>query len=54
MTDHGRTLIEEIISNEMKLMERVGANLRSKDISAALEVVLAVTDALKTQAGKNE
>lgn len=52
LTDHGRTLIEEIISNEMKLMEKVGANLSSEDISTALEVVLAVADRLKTQAGE--
>ncbi|ATG39788.1 MarR family winged helix-turn-helix transcriptional regulator [Phaeobacter piscinae] len=54
LTDHGRTLIEEIISNEMKLIERIGANLNSEDISTALEVVLAVVDGLKTQAGESE
>jgi DNA-binding MarR family transcriptional regulator len=54
LTDHGRTLIEEIISNEMELMEKVGANLSSEDISTALEVVLTVADRLKTQAGKSE
>ncbi|AUR05956.1 putative HTH-type transcriptional regulator YusO (plasmid) [Phaeobacter inhibens] len=54
LTDHGRTLIEEIISNEMKLMERVGANLRSESISTALEVVLTVADRLKTQAEESE
>ena len=53
LTDHGRTLIEEIISNEMKLMEKVGTNLSSEDISTALEVVLAVADRLKTQAGES-
>ncbi|UWR78397.1 MarR family winged helix-turn-helix transcriptional regulator (plasmid) [Phaeobacter inhibens] len=54
LTDHGRTLIEEIISNEMKLMERVGVNLRSESISTALEVVLTVADRLKTQAEESE
>lgn len=54
LTDHGRTLIEEIISNEMKLMEKIGVNLSYEDISAALEVVLTVADRLKTQAGKSE
>ncbi|MEE2944768.1 MAG: MarR family winged helix-turn-helix transcriptional regulator [Pseudomonadota bacterium] len=54
LTDHGRTLIKKIISNEMKLMERVGANLSSDDIATALEVVLAVTDRLKTQSGELE
>ncbi|MBO9445962.1 winged helix-turn-helix transcriptional regulator [Ruegeria sp. R14_0] len=54
LTDHGRTLIEEIISNELKLMERVGSSLSSEEISTALEVVLAVADRLKTQAGESE
>lgn len=54
LTDHGRTLIQEIISSELKLMERVGSNLSSEDISTALEVVLAVADRLKTQAGESE
>lgn len=54
LSDHGRTLIKEIISNEMKLMESVGATLRSEDISTALEVVRTVVDRLKTQAGESE
>lgn len=54
LTDHGRTLIEEIISKEMKLMEKIGVNLSYEDISTALEVVLTVADRLKTQAGKSE
>lgn len=54
LTEHGRTLIEEIISNEMKLMESVGTNLSSENISMALEVVLIVADRLKTQAGESE
>lgn len=54
LTDNGRTLIEEIISKEMKLMEELGANLSSEDISTALEVVLAVTDSLKNHAGESE
>lgn len=54
LTDLGRILIEEIISNEMKLMEKVGVNLSSEDISTALEVVLTVADRLKIQAGESE
>lgn len=54
LTDYGRTLIEEIISNEMKLVERVGANLSGENISTALEVMRTVTDRLKTQAGESE
>ena len=54
LTDDGRALIEEIISKEMKLIEEIGANLSSEDISTALEVVLAVADRLRTQAGESE
>ena len=54
LTDQGRILIEDIISKEMRLMEEVGANMSSEDISTALEVVLAVADRLKTQTGESE
>lgn len=54
LTDHGHTLIEEILSKEIKLMEEVGTSLSSEDISAALEVVRAVVDSLKNQAGERE
>lgn len=54
LTDHGRTLIEEIISREMKLVEEVGGNLSNKDIATALEVVLALADNLKKRAGERE
>ncbi len=54
LTDQGRSLIEEIISQEMKVMEAVGANLSSKDISTALEVVLAVSSSLKDMTGEPE
>lgn len=54
LTDQGRSLIEEIISKELKLMEEVGAELSSDDISKALEVVLAVVDSLKNRIGERE
>lgn len=54
LTDHGRTLIEEIISREMKLVEEIGGNLSKEDIATALEVVLTVTDSLKKRAGGRE
>jgi len=54
LTDQGRTLIEDIISKEMQIMKKVGTNISSEDISTALEVVLAVVDRLKAQAGKSE
>ncbi|MBU2867108.1 MarR family winged helix-turn-helix transcriptional regulator [Pacificibacter marinus] len=54
LTDHGRAVIEEIITKEMKLVEEVGGNLSNEDIATALEVVIAVTDSLKKRAGENE
>lgn len=54
LTDTGRSLIEEIISKEMKLMEELGANFSSEDISTTLKVVRAVTDSLKNHAGEGE
>jgi len=54
LTNQGSHLIEKIISKEMKLMEEIGGNLSKEDIATALEVVLAVTDSLKKQAGDKE
>lgn len=54
LTHHGRTLIEQIISSELKLMDAIGADLSDEEISTALEVVLTVTNALKYQAGEKE
>jgi DNA-binding MarR family transcriptional regulator len=54
LTEQGRTLIQAIISKEMKLMEEVGKNLSKEDIATALEVVLAVTENLKNRAGETE
>jgi DNA-binding MarR family transcriptional regulator len=54
LTDHGRTLIQEIISREMKLVDEIGGNLSPEEISTALKVVLAVADSLKKRAGDRE
>ena len=54
LTDHGRAVIQEIISEEMKLMEEVGVNLSNEDIATALKVVLAVVDSLKKRAGEQQ
>lgn len=54
LTQQGRTLIQAIISKEMKLMEEIGKNLSKEDIATALEVVLAVTENLKNRAGGTE
>ncbi|MEZ5750872.1 MAG: MarR family winged helix-turn-helix transcriptional regulator [Paracoccaceae bacterium] len=51
LTDHGRTLIKEIISKEMKLVAAMGEDLSDEDVATALKVVLAVADSLKKQAG---
>jgi len=54
LTDTGRILIEAVVSEELKLMEELGANLHEDDVSTALEVVLALTRALKEQTGAQE
>lgn len=54
LTDHGRAMIEEIISKEMNLMQEVGAHLSNDDIATALKVVLTVADSLKKRLGDNE
>ncbi len=54
LTDRGRTVIKDIISREMTLMEEVGGDLSDEDIATALRVVRAVTDSLKQEAGETE
>lgn len=54
LTDDGRALIERVLSQELKIMEEIGADLSSEDISTALKVVLAVTDSLKNRTGEGE
>ena len=54
LTAHGRTLIEEIVSKELKIMEEVGADLSHEDILTAREIVLSVTEALINRAGEVE
>lgn len=54
LTDHGRALIDEIISKEMKLVAAMGDDLSDEDVATALKVVLAVADSLKKRAGDRE
>lgn len=54
LTDHGRALIQEIISKEMKIMEQMSEHLSGEDIATALRVVLAVADSLKKRTGERE
>ncbi len=54
LTDRGRTLIDDIIANELKLLAGVGAPLSKEDIDTALEVICAVTESLKSMAGDGE
>lgn len=50
LTERGRELISAIISNELRLTEEIGADLSGTEVSTALKVVLAVTDALRKRA----
>jgi DNA-binding MarR family transcriptional regulator len=54
LTDQGRTLIEEILSKEMKIMEEMSEYLSNEDIATALKVVLIVVDSLKKRVGERE
>jgi DNA-binding MarR family transcriptional regulator len=54
LTDDGRTLIDDLISKELKLMQGLGASLSEEDVFTALKVVLAVTESLKQLAGEIE
>ncbi|MDE9451696.1 MarR family transcriptional regulator [Aliiroseovarius sp. Z3] len=53
LTDEGRRLIEDIIARELALMEEIGADFDSEEISIAMKVVLALTERLKERAGEN-
>ena len=54
LTDQGRSLIGDIISKEMSLVDEIGADLSKDDIATALRVVLAVTNNLKSRIGEQE
>ena len=54
LTDQGRSLIGDIISKEMSLVDEIGADLSKDDIATALRVVLAVTNNLKNRIGEQE
>lgn len=47
LTDRGRGLIDDIIARELAVMQAIGAGLNDQDITAALNVMIAVTDRLK-------
>ncbi|WIV49764.1 MarR family winged helix-turn-helix transcriptional regulator [Marivivens sp. LCG002] len=52
LTDQGRTLIEDILSKEMQIMEQMSEDLSEENITTALNVVLAVVESLKKRAGE--
>lgn len=51
LTDRGRDLIDNIISKELAVMQGICLTFTDEEISTALEVVVAVTEALKTMPG---
>lgn len=53
LTEEGRTLIDDLISKELMLMQRLGASLSDEDVFTALKVVRAVTESLKERAGES-
>lgn len=54
LTDQGSTLIEDILSNEMQIMQEMSEGLSTEDIATALKVVLFVVDGLKKRAGERK
>lgn len=49
LTEKGSTLIDDVIAQEMKLMQIVGATFSEDEIETALKVVLSVTSQLKAE-----
>ena len=48
LTDKGRTLILDVIANEMRLMERLSAGFTPDEVSTALRVVRGITQKLRS------
>lgn len=48
LTGKGRGLIEDVVLRERAVMDRIGDGLDAAEVETALNVVLAVTDRLKT------
>ncbi len=48
LTDKGRDLIEGVVESEQTVIDTVGAEFDAADVQTALNVVLALTDRLKT------
>ena len=53
LTDRGRHIIDRIIADELALMADIGEGFSDNDIAKALEVVLTVTERLKSVAGES-
>lgn len=51
LTEQGHALIERIISQELALMQDIGASFSDEDIATALDVVQSVTRKLKDLSG---
>ena len=54
LTNQGSTLIEDILSNEMQIMQEMSEGLSTEDIATALKVVLFVVGGLKKRAGERK
>lgn len=53
LTAKGRAVIEDVVHREMMLAKSLSSGLDTTDIETALKVVVALTDALKTETGRN-
>lgn len=53
LTDIGRAVIEGVIRREMTVVSSISAGLKATDVDAALEVVMTLTEKLKSEQGSN-
>lgn len=49
LTDKGRALIEDVVRREMLVVSSISAGLNASDVEAALEVVMTLTEKLKSE-----
>ena len=54
LTAQGWEVIEEIVSREMGLLDRIGADLNPEEVATALKVVLVVTEKMKQAVGDGQ
>lgn len=52
LTQKGRTIVRQVISKELMLMKEMGKKYKAQDISNALQLVVSLTQDLKSHVGE--